>query len=401
VDELLEGLDEDDLIGIAAEIDETEDVLDIANKAPIIKLMNTIMFEAQKNRASDIHLQPFADRLQVRYRIDGILYDTKVIPKKIQDALVSRVKVMGKMDIAERRLPQDGRTSLKVGDGDLDVRITRARALGTCFGVRDAIDAALSPEISIDLTIVGQLVHNPQTVQRLHDAGVKMVSSSDDEITTRNVMITAHGAPASLKKQLSDQGHIVYDATCPLVLRVHQAVRRLVKEGWHPVVIGQREHVEVKGIVGDLVDFTVIGDLDDLHLLEGRERIGVVCQTTYRIRQAKEILLQIGQRFPDIDIEFIDTVCKPTKDRQNAVDELSEQVDVMIVVGGTNSSNTHKLLNVCREKEVPAYHVENDEQLEPGWFVGVEHVGITAGTSTPHDVIDQIHARLVQISRQQ
>ncbi|MGE4618533.1 MAG: type II secretion system ATPase GspE, partial [Planctomycetota bacterium] len=124
VDELLEGLEDDDLIGIAAEIDETEDVLDIANKAPIIKLMNTIMFEALKIRASDIHLQPFVDRLQVRYRIDGILYDSKVIPKKIQDALISRVKVMGKMDIAERRLPQDGRTSLKIGDGDVDVRIS-------------------------------------------------------------------------------------------------------------------------------------------------------------------------------------------------------------------------------------------------------------------------------------
>lgn len=124
VDELLEGLDEEELIGIAAEIDETEDVLDIANKAPIIKLMNTIMFEALKHRVSDIHLHPFVDRLQVRYRIDGILYDSKVIPKKIQEALISRVKVMGKMDIAERRLPQDGRTSLKIGDGDVDVRIS-------------------------------------------------------------------------------------------------------------------------------------------------------------------------------------------------------------------------------------------------------------------------------------
>ena len=335
-------------------------------------------------------------KLSMRSNPDGTLSGHRMQPKQGSDWVPFGGRFGSKVDSDQGKI--EGR---RFGLEILDMRITRARALGTCFGVRDAIDAALSPEISIDLTIVGQLVHNPQTVQRLHDAGVKMVSSSDDEITTRNVMITAHGAPASLKKQLSDQGHIVYDATCPLVLRVHQAVRRLVKEGWHPVVIGQREHVEVKGIVGDLVDFTVIGDLDDLHLLEGRERIGVVCQTTYRIRQAKEILLKIGQRFPDIAIEFIDTVCKPTKDRQNAVDELSEQVDVMIVVGGTNSSNTHKLLNVCREKEVPAYHVENDEQLEPGWFVGVEHVGITAGTSTPHDVIDQIHARLVQISRQQ
>jgi len=121
VDELLDGIEEDDMISLTKVIDESEDVLDIANKPPIIKLMNTIMFEALKIRASDIHLQPYDDRLQVRYRIDGILYDSKVIPKKFQDAIISRVKVMGKMDIAERRLPQDGRTTIKVGDGEVDL----------------------------------------------------------------------------------------------------------------------------------------------------------------------------------------------------------------------------------------------------------------------------------------
>ena len=133
VDELLEGIDDDEILGLANEIEQSEDVLDIANKAPIIKLMNTILFEALKIRASDIHLQPFQDRLQVRYRIDGILYDSKIIPKKVQDALISRVKVMGKMDIAERRLPQDGRTSVKVGDGDVDVRIS---SVPTSYGER-------------------------------------------------------------------------------------------------------------------------------------------------------------------------------------------------------------------------------------------------------------------------
>lgn len=124
VEELLEGLEDDDMSGIEEAISQSEDVLDIANKAPIIKLMNTILFEALKIRASDIHLQPFEDRMQVRYRIDGILYDSKIIPKKVQDAIISRVKVMGKMDIAERRLPQDGRTSVRVGDGEVDVRIS-------------------------------------------------------------------------------------------------------------------------------------------------------------------------------------------------------------------------------------------------------------------------------------
>ena len=124
VDELLDGIEDDDMITLTRIIDESEDVLDIANKPPIIRLMNTILFEALKIRASDIHLQPYDDRLQVRYRIDGILYDAKVIPKKFQDAIISRVKVMGKMDIAERRLPQDGRTTIKVGDGEVDVRIS-------------------------------------------------------------------------------------------------------------------------------------------------------------------------------------------------------------------------------------------------------------------------------------
>ena len=279
------------------------------------------------------------------------------------------------------------------------MRITRARALGTCFGVRDAIDAALSSSISTDLTIVGQLVHNPQTVQKLHEAGVQMVDSIDDEIQTRNVMITAHGAPASLKQKLSDRGHIVYDATCPLVLRVHQAIRRLVAEGWHPVVIGQPDHVEVRGIVGDLDEYTVISSVDDLTQLEGRSRVGIVCQTTHRIRQAREILEQIGQRFPTMEVEFIDTVCKPTKDRQEAVEELSLQVDVMIVVGGANSSNTLKLLKVCQENGITAHHIESQAQLDPEWFASADHVGITAGTSTPHEVIDQIHARLIQISK--
>jgi general secretion pathway protein E len=124
VDEALTDLDEDEIGNLATEIQVAEDILDVANKAPIIKLLNMILFQALRMRASDIHLQPYPDRLQVRYRIDGILYDMDSIPKKIQDAVVSRVKVMGRMDIAERRLPQDGRSTLKLGDSEVDVRIS-------------------------------------------------------------------------------------------------------------------------------------------------------------------------------------------------------------------------------------------------------------------------------------
>lgn len=125
VNEALDAVSEDGDIGsLAAEIDDSEDVLDVSNKAPIIKLVNTILFQALKLRSSDVHFQPYPDRMQVRFRIDGILYDMDAIPKRVQDAIISRVKVMGKMDIAERRLPQDGRASLRIGDGEVDVRIS-------------------------------------------------------------------------------------------------------------------------------------------------------------------------------------------------------------------------------------------------------------------------------------
>lgn len=124
VDEALGGLEDEDIVGISKEIEESEDLLDMANKAPIIKLINMILFQALKMRASDIHLQPFEDRVQIRYRIDGVLYDMEAPPKKVQEAIITRIKVMGKMDIAERRLPQDGRASIRIGNAEVDLRIS-------------------------------------------------------------------------------------------------------------------------------------------------------------------------------------------------------------------------------------------------------------------------------------
>ena len=133
VDEALDHLEDEDIVTLSAEIEEGEDLLDVAHKAPIIKLVNMVLFQALKMRASDIHIHPFPDRVQIRYRVDGILYDMESAPKKVHDAIVSRIKVMGKMDIAERRLPQDGRASLRVGQGDVDVRIS---SVPTSYGER-------------------------------------------------------------------------------------------------------------------------------------------------------------------------------------------------------------------------------------------------------------------------
>jgi 4-hydroxy-3-methylbut-2-en-1-yl diphosphate reductase len=271
------------------------------------------------------------------------------------------------------------------------MKVTLADSLGTCFGVRDAIHEALDERFRGRLTVVGQLVHNPQVVDQLDDHGVRRVDSADADIDTPNVMITAHGAPASMKQKLHDRGFTVYDASCPLVVRVHKAVARLVSKGFHPVVIGQEGHVEVRGIVGDLEHYTVIGDFADLDQLAGHARIGIVCQTTQQVSFVDQLVAALRERFPAMEIEFIDTICKPTKDRQVAVDKLAREADLMIVVGGYNSSNTKKLKKRCEEIGVEVYHVERPADLKPEWFVGKQHVGITAGTSTPEGVIAEMY----------
>lgn len=278
------------------------------------------------------------------------------------------------------------------------MRVTVAKALGTCFGVRDAIDLALDESKKSDLTVIGQLVHNPQTVERLRRNGVQIVDRLDSvEIDTKNVMITAHGAPESLRRRAEAGGYNVIDASCPLVLRVHKAVAELVSEGYHPVVIGQAEHVEVKGIVGDLKDYTVIRDSSEIAKLKGKTKIGIVSQTTQQIDFVMSLVGEIRRTYPAAEVAFRDTVCKPTKDRQGAVRELASQVDLMIVIGGYNSSNTKKLKLVCDELKVKAYHIERASELTPEMFEGHQHVGITAGTSTPHEVIEEVYQAIIEM----
>jgi 4-hydroxy-3-methylbut-2-en-1-yl diphosphate reductase len=277
------------------------------------------------------------------------------------------------------------------------MRVTVARSLGTCFGVQNAIELAMDQSFQGNLTIIGELVHNPQIVEQLRDHGVHIVNGLSRQITTPNIMITAHGAPDSFRQRAEGMGYKVYDATCPLVLQVHKAVAKFVQGGYHPVVIGQANHVEVKGIIGDLKDYTVIGDATEIWKLKGKPKIGIVCQTTQQIDKVQGLVSRIRSTYPEADVQLKDTVCKPTKDRQVAVHELAKQVDVMIVVGGYNSANTKKLKLVCDEMKVEAYQIERAEQIRPEMFEGKEHVGITAGTSTPHHVIEEVYNAILRM----
>jgi 4-hydroxy-3-methylbut-2-en-1-yl diphosphate reductase len=282
------------------------------------------------------------------------------------------------------------------------MKVSLASAMGTCFGVQDAINLAMSPEFHSDLTIVGQLVHNPQVSESLKRNGVSLVPGIEDigQIKTKKVMITAHGTADKTKKKLNDAGFIVYDASCPLVMRVHQTIKSLVAKGYYPVVIGQEDHVEVKGIVGDLDDHVVINNEDDFIKIResGNRKLGIVSQTTQQTDKVEDLVKKIRALDYVDDVAFVNTICQPTRDRQIAVHELADQVDLMIVIGGFNSSNTKKLVQVCAEKGVDAYHIESFLQLDQEWFIGRQHVGITAGTSTPEDVINQVHTEILNIA---
>jgi 4-hydroxy-3-methylbut-2-enyl diphosphate reductase len=284
------------------------------------------------------------------------------------------------------------------------MKVSLASAMGTCFGVQDAINLAMSPEFNNELTIVGQLVHNPQVSDSLKKNGISLVPGIEDidKIKTKKVMITAHGAAEKTKQQLQDAGFIVYDASCPLVMRVHQTIKSLVSKGYFPVVIGQKDHVEVKGIVGDLDDYLVINSEEDFSKIEksGNRKLGIVTQTTQQ-RDKVEALLEKVRALDYVDeVSFVNTICQPTHDRQVAVHELADQVDLMIVIGGFNSSNTKKLVHVCGEKGIEAHHIESFDQLDKNWFVSKQHVGITAGTSTPENVINEVHTKILEIAKE-
>ena len=262
-----------------------------------------------------------------------------------------------------------------------------------CFGVRDAIDLALAHADGGALTILGDLVHNPTVLGALEAKGIA-VARDLAEVKTPTVMVTAHGASEQTLAKTRASGLAVVEATCPLVRVAHRAVAALMRDGYHVVIVGQRDHVEVRGLTGDLDSFDVVLEDDDVRTLDEHPRIGIAAQTTQPLEKVRHMVGLIRQRFPQSQVRFVDTVCKPTKDRQSVAVEMARQADVVIVVGGQSSNNTRELVRTCARHCHHVHHVQTDEEVDPQWFEGAEVVGLTAATSTPDDVIDRVEARI-------
>lgn len=269
------------------------------------------------------------------------------------------------------------------------MQIIRANHFGMCFGVRNAIAIACKESETGEVTVLGELVHNNVVIEFLRSRGIKF-ANKPEEINGKRVIITAHGAGERTLKKLTRMGFNVVEATCPLVKYAHWQAKELVKGGYHPVIIGKREHVEVKGITEDLEEYDVIISEEDVFNLRHRAKYGVIAQTTQPIERVKRLVELLKLRFPDTEVKFVDTVCKPTKLRQIAAVELALKCDVVIVVGGKKSNNTLELASTCAKYCKKVYMVETERDLMEEWFDGSETIGITAGASTPDSVVEAV-----------
>lgn len=276
------------------------------------------------------------------------------------------------------------------------MRVIRAEALGMCFGVRDALEIMEGIARPEQVTVHGELVHNAEVQGRLEDRGFRTLGESDRAGAvpgTPFVLITAHGVSDAERRRLEQAGRSLIDTTCPLVLRAHQAAKALRDRGYHVVVVGKPGHVEVRGIVEDLDSFDMVQSPAEVRPYP-HARIGVICQTTTPESTARAVLEAVRACNPGVDVRHVDTVCRPTKDRQRALERLLDRVEAMVVVGGANSNNTRELAARCRARGLPTWHVQGPADLEPSWFEGIEVVGLTAGTSTLDATIDEVEHAL-------
>ncbi|HEY5038256.1 MAG TPA: 4-hydroxy-3-methylbut-2-enyl diphosphate reductase [bacterium] len=264
-----------------------------------------------------------------------------------------------------------------------------ANAAGFCFGVKKAIQKAETMDRAF---IFGSLIHNPQEVARLASLNKKIVHTLE-EVQDNRVVITAHGLDIKILDQMKVKGLEIVDTTCPLVTKIYNEGKKLEGQGLQIVIVGDPKHVEVKGIASRMKNPIIIYHEEDILNVPQGSKIGVVCQSTLLMEKFDKFVNLLKARCAEVIP--VNTICKPTKDRQTAATALSKQVEVMIVIGGRNSSNTHKLADTCA-MNLPdnTHHVETAQELDPKWFEGKNKVGITAGASTPDYLIEEVVAKI-------
>jgi len=278
------------------------------------------------------------------------------------------------------------------------MKVLLAKRAGFCFGVKRATQMAFEAAgIDKKTYTLGPIIHSPQVVNKLEEMGVKVLKNLDT-MDSGTIIIRSHGvASHEIEEAVQKQLEIV-DATCPFVKKAQEHVKSLSDTGYGVVVVGDADHPEVQGIVsygGDKV--YVVGSGEEVSKLPKMNKIGVVAQTTQSFENLKNVVSECLLRGGEIRV--FNTICDATAVRQEEAKELACQVDCMLVVGGYNSANTRRLAEVCAEIQPRTYHMETATEIDPGWFEGVERVGVTAGASTPKWIIDEVVSRIEDINK--
>lgn len=279
------------------------------------------------------------------------------------------------------------------------LNLVLASPRGFCAGVDRAItivEKALEM-YGAPIYVQHEIVHNKHVVQRLRNEGAVFVENIDEIPEGSHAIFSAHGVSPEVRKRAEKRKLQVLDATCPLVTKVHREAQRYAKEEHTIILIGHHNHVEVKGTVGEAPEHIfVVGTVEEVSDLKipDEKKVGYITQTTLSLDDTAEIITALKKRFPEIKGPAKDDICYATQNRQNAVKALSKEVDLVLVVGAQNSSNSVRLLEVAETTGVKARRIESAAELDPEWLEEVRNVGITAGASAPEDIVQGIVAAI-------
>ena len=283
--------------------------------------------------------------------------------------------------------------------GHLDAEILLAQPRGFCAGVDRAISIVQEAlnRFGAPIYVRHQIIHNARVIAELTAQGAVFIKELDEVPAGATLIFSAHGVSAKVRAQASARDFRIFDATCPLVNKVHAEVKKLHFGGMQIVMIGHAGHPEVEGTMGQVVDrihlVQEIADVDALHFPENTQ-VAYVTQTTLSIDETRDIIAALEIRFPQIQHPKKQDICYATQNRQDAVKELVPMVDVVIVVGSPNSSNSNRLRELGQRLGVRSYLVDHPDQLERAWFEGQKRVGLTAGASAPESLTQEILERI-------
>ncbi|MFZ6648417.1 4-hydroxy-3-methylbut-2-enyl diphosphate reductase [Undibacterium sp. TJN25] len=284
----------------------------------------------------------------------------------------------------------------------MDKEILLAQPRGFCAGVDRAIEIVerALQQFGAPIYVRHEIVHNAYVVSDLREKGAIFIEELDDVPPGNTLIFSAHGVPQSVRKDAEARGLTVFDATCPLVTKVHMEVAKMRREGREIIMIGHQGHPEVEGTMGQSEGgMYLVETVEDVATLEvgNPELLAYVSQTTLSVDDTVEIIAALKQRFPSISEPKKGDICYATTNRQEAVKFMAPQVELVIVVGSANSSNSNRLREVALKKGAMSYMIDNAEAIKPEWLADVQRIGVTAGASAPEILVQDVIARLKEL----